>query len=587
MPYYPYSSLQHVRSTLSQQSVDIAIQTVRRLQTTYASQKNQSFKAQAEFYSDLSSITSNYYDKKIYQTKSFWGKVACFFGAGVARFFGVLNRDESAFLDVKNEINALAKAAQAQESKIWALPWTLSLGLRTQARDGTAFSGFEVIARSNKDIRSKIRVLSHRLVGKHRLGGDDVEGLSPIVAIHKTYKDLCKFQEAHPELSSRLESTKVALLQLFHTTSRVAYSRVIKEHGTGSHESRLADLHYDVTKALANLPINQVYAMPSGFSVRNGGHGVVVEFRRKDDENYEMTFINTGGGLLELNWIRQLVAVVSGSSPAYVVENLTLDELANTSLIPDLLRAIHNDSVTAEAGEQAMLAPLRTMQRAGRLKTGDDKFPIQRNGTCAHSSIQAWLLINLGKPLYDSFRYFSVDRGLGKLEKLRKSKDPEVQGIISSLRASRGESDARRATENRQGMAVLNELKALGLRQQDEIIEDQQAEAKDLKAAKATALKKLNKYGKAPQAVTSDYIDLLNHQVQTLKEEYVRVAPADCKDPIKKPPSPPLTSFFKRHPEQEAWQAYHKKEKELAAAKKYLETEQTLQTIESMSVARR
>ena len=605
MPYYLYPSLQRVRSALWQHPVDDAIKMVRELQTKYASQKNQSFKAQMEFYTDLSSLATEYYDKKIYQTKSIWGKIACIFdanlgrylGLSVARFFGVLNHSESVFLEIKEEAQSRAKAAQAREKKIWALPLGLSFGLSIQAKEGNAFSGFEAMAKTNKDTRTKIKVLSHRLMGKHRLGGDDVEGINPILAIYKTYTDLCKFQTAHPELSNRLESTKKTLLQLFHTTSRVGYSRAIKEYGMtskASHESRLADLHYEVTNALSKLEVNQAYVIPSGFTSKSGGHGVVVEFRRKDDLTYDMTFINTGGGLLELNWVRQLVAVVSGSSPAYVIENLTMDELTNTSFISDLLRPIHEDSVTDEEGERAMLAPLKTMQRAGRLKTGDDKFPIQRNGTCAHSSIQAWLLINLGKPLYDTFRYFSVNRGLDKLEKLRQSIDPEVQGVISNLRASRGEWNAALTTENRRGMDVLNELKLLGERQKDEIKEDQRAEATELKATKSTALKDFAKYRKAPQkprAITRDYIAHLKQRVQKLENDYVRVAPKECANPPKKPPSigRSLLTLFTRtlpHPEQQAWKAYHRKQKKLSAAEKVLETEQSLQAIESLSVAR-
>jgi hypothetical protein len=397
---------------------------------SYEENKEVSVKGQRHFYKTVLDALNQFYNQQIYQKKSWWKKVLYFFG-------WVPKEEKEAFSLMKNIKKTMGLVNESTDKS----------RLRTRLSFLYHQLKKEVVKQLNSsriEIKARLRYLSHRILTDVCDVPNELEGDAFFNAFQSSIDDLNALKNEMPDLFPEAK-VEVFIEQLQRCAQ---YQKMLVLHQTmlGSNyydfsiersaslisdqdsftQELLLNQTFKVMDAIQQMDVNSQLLLSHGYRFNKGsecgGHAALFCVEKISNNSVVFRFINTGVGYIQMasqDTISNIVFNRSKKWPMKMTKPLDIHELGTSDLLKDLLAPQiikFDDSKTAL---QAMLKPIKNLQRDGKLDD-DPKHSMtpQVMGSCSQSCIDAWLGMQFNADEMCQFRIFRLKKCLLELNQL-------------------------------------------------------------------------------------------------------------------------------------------------------------------------
>ena len=405
----------------------------------------------------------------------------------------------------------------------------------------------------------------YRVIGNTQMTSKNLEGNMGSISLDHFKRDLTTFisvysQHLDPKDKTKLEGLIPQLEKAYDIQRNFEEFLLTSSNSKEIHAKTCKEMMYDVTKEIENLKSGESMIFPGGFI----GHAVMYKVRRDPDNTFSFIIINTGAGSNIFHTILKKRENVPDPDKAvdYELVNLTIDEVTNPEFLMKLgMAKTYEDP--SQKGILAMLNPVLNHLLKGtnvKLRLGHD-HPMQVNGTCAYSRIEALLESEVDPALFKAIVQFMNKQGLQNIVRFKN------EGIDASTL------EAETSGETLKGAAVIDRLIEIGKRNSVTYREHYQTQLQQKESALAETQAKveslIQKYGFVQQTLSRTafnkkmeqhkitYYRTLHKKANLSDEEIVKI-------PHEQMPAPKKTLFndveslFRIPVRQQAWIAYQK-----------------------------
>jgi hypothetical protein len=383
--------------------------------------------AQSEYLRELVTPLQN--TKNIlYSKKNWWGKLLGFFGFAPAAE-GPLNT-------LIKKIERSRGEAKSKHHLIYHPNWFFRflywLGLRlTEIKTQKPYEGYST--------KEQLTYLSHHLMGTSDLTEHTIlHGKIRSHACRDFINDLNDFignptiqlDDQTRKLLLDVREQILAFSKLAQKIDSLYLRRKLHKDPTYD-ELYVKDLAYEIQKSLCALSPGQSMIFPHGFTSSTAGHGTVIECQKADDEHIIFRIINTGFGEDQIESYKTMVfSLLSSKRPIKVTSALSIEELTQGEYIEKILT-----SLMSEQGAEQMNSLFSTLYHANKLHDDEYELTLQTNGTCAHSSLLAWIQMKIPKPIYALFQLVTLQGANKRLQQFEPTWEiQDTTGAIPALR---------------------------------------------------------------------------------------------------------------------------------------------------------
>lgn len=393
-------------------------ESARALLGEYKRSRESSVEGQSQFLSVLLEKLNHFYDEQVYQHKPWWKKILY--------FFSWLSEEESSVLSliktVKKDKDSISKA----EDSIDSFSLKFNLFLLNKKTEELLTSCLDDLGH---DVEQQLRYLSHRTLIDVAAVPKELEGNINYIAFKEYLTDLEDFMEKFPgsiqdaEITRQLKNCEEYEKNLILRRIQLANIEKLTKNSTVNSfkDEFLGNQTFTVLESIAQMPIGEQKLFPHGYISKTGGHATVFYVEKIDSEHVVFRFINTGSGASKAeSWftLMKKAFVNLSDSPIKITSPISINELATSNLIPQLLAPQLFPSSDNATAVNAMMEPLINLYQENRLH--DDKRAIREQvmGSCSQSCIDAWLSTQLNECNMAQFQAFRLNKCIKKIDAL-------------------------------------------------------------------------------------------------------------------------------------------------------------------------
>ncbi|TAL61995.1 MAG: hypothetical protein EPN84_07075 [Legionella sp.] len=375
----------------------------------YQADMEKSIAGQLDYYQTVYKALYNY-QEALWNSKNWWQKFISFFGFITPEERGLQN----VINESKEKINENQEKHRAVHIPIWYLRVLDFFGI--DLKNYLSFSGY-----SDLGDDMKLKYLSHHLMGSTNLNHyKELQGNSFSQAYQNFIDDINEFLNENSLDNSTREELAELLNKLNQSTvltKEIEYAEVLNHLSDHIENDKLLDDYaFSVTKSLTNLPNGETLIIPHGSKSKGSAHAIVVEFKKISDGECELRIFDTSGSTELTSFGTQVRSLIAQDKtrPVKKTTPLFISNLANNSFINDLVSPLflfQNNNISIEEMNKLFVDLMDNNQ----LIDDDTQLTLQTNGTCAHSSLQAWFKTRVSPQTEALFNSFIVKRALERL----------------------------------------------------------------------------------------------------------------------------------------------------------------------------